>query len=87
MTMLTDSTPEQSRIYWQCRRGMLELDLMLQPFVENHFTRLTQQQRDALATLLTYPDQQLLDYLLGHGVPHDKDVADVAEQIRNAAGT
>ncbi|MFP3873242.1 MAG: succinate dehydrogenase assembly factor 2 [Thiohalophilus sp.] len=87
MSTLQDSSLEQSRIYWQCRRGMLELDLMLQPFVENHFAGLTPRQRHALATLLRYPDQQLLDYLLGHGVPHDKDVADVAEQIRNAAGT
>ena len=87
MTTQTDSLPEQSRIYWQCRRGMLELDLMLQPFVEKHYARLTARQRNALETLLTYPDQQLLDYLLGHGVPRDKDVADVAEQIRNAAGT
>jgi antitoxin CptB len=78
---------EHARIKWQCRRGMLELDLLLQPFVTRHYATLSSTQRMALQTLLGYPDQQLLEFLLGQGVPHDKDVADVAEQIRQSAGT
>jgi len=87
MVATQNGQSEQARVYWQCRRGMLELDLMLQPFVQQHYARLNRQERAALATLLAYPDQQLLEYLMGHGVPHNKDVADVAEQIRQSAGT
>lgn len=87
MTVDELSRSELARVHWQCRRGMLELDLMLQPFVERHYAQLNDIQRQALHTLLGYPDQQLLELLLGHGVPHDKDVANVAEQIRASAGT
>lgn len=84
---MTAADAGQARLLWQCRRGMLELDLLLLPFVEQHYNRLTDREKDALITLLAYPDQQLLEFLMGHGVPLDKDVANVAEQIRNAAGT
>jgi antitoxin CptB len=87
MTTSEDSQREQARLHWQCRRGMLELDLMLLPFMERQYNRLNAQEQEAFRTLLAYPDQQLLEYLMGHGVPHDKDVANVAEQIRQSAGT
>ena len=33
---------EKNRLIWASRRGMLELDLMLQPFVEQHYDQLDQ---------------------------------------------
>ncbi len=78
---------DRARVLWQCRRGMLELDLLLLPFVEQHYHRLSDREKEALLILLAYPDQQLLAFLMGHGVPHDRDVAHVAEQIRTSAGT
>ena len=33
---------EKNRLMWASRRGMLELDLMLQPFVEKHYDQLDQ---------------------------------------------
>ncbi len=82
----TDEQYEQARIYWQCRRGMLELDTMLLAFMDKHFSGLDPVQRQTLETLLGYPDQLLLEYLMGRTIPHDKDVADVAKQIRESAG-
>ena len=87
MSAVIDDSREQSRLLWQCRRGMLELDLMLMPFVEQHYSRLDSKERAALQTLLGHPDQLLLDILMGHSVPHDRDVANVAKQIRESAGT
>ena len=75
-----------SRLKWQCRRGMLELDLMLQTFMEKQFAGLSNTQLQAFEELLAYPDQLLLEYLMGQTVPFNKEVADVAKQIRDAAG-
>jgi antitoxin CptB len=74
-----------ARLRWQCRRGMLELDLLLQPFVEKQFTGLSIAEQDAFKRLLTFPDQELLEYLLGTKTPGNKDVANVTNQIRQAA--
>lgn len=81
-----DLALEETRLRWQCRRGMLELDLMLESFVENCYADLPTKTKHAFHQLLKCQDQFLLDYLMGQDVPTDKDVADVAQQVRNAAG-
>ena len=77
---------DETRLRWQCRRGMLELDLMLESFVEKRYADLPVKTKKAFHQLLKCQDQILLDYLMGQDVPNDKDVADVAKQIRDAAG-
>jgi antitoxin CptB len=77
---------DETRLRWQCRRGMLELDLMLESFVEKRYEDLPVKTKQAFHQLLNCQDQILLDYLMGQDVPTDKDVADVAKQIRDAAG-
>lgn len=73
-----------SRVRWQCRRGMLELDALLGDFVEQHYLALTPQQRISFHAILEYPDQLLFDYFFGQSIPIDKDVADVIQWIRRA---
>ena len=77
---------DETRLRWQCRRGMLELDLMLESFVEKRYADLPVKTKKAFHQLLNCQDQILLDYLMGQDVPTDKDVADVAKQVRDAAG-
>ena len=77
---------DRSRLLWQCRRGMLELDAMLQAFMEKAYDDLTEQQQKAFEILLQTPDQLLLEYLMGRTIPIDKDVAYVARCIRESAG-
>jgi len=77
---------DETRLRWQCRRGMLELDLMLESFVEKRYADLPVKTKKAFHQLLKCQDQILLDYLMGQDVPNDKDVADVAKQVRDAAG-
>ena len=77
---------ERSRLLWQCRRGMLELDAMLQAFMDKAYDDLTEQQQKAFEILLQTPDQLLLEYLMGRTIPIDKDVDYVARRIRESAG-
>ena len=81
-----DLIEDETRLRWQCRRGMLELDLMLESFVDKHYDDLPVKTKKAFHKLLKCQDQILLDYLMGQDVPTDKDVADVAQQVRDAAG-
>jgi len=77
---------ERSRLLWQCRRGMLELDAMLQAFMDKAYDDLSESQQKAFEILLQAPDQLLLEYLMGRTIPIDKDVAYVACRIRESAG-
>ena len=47
---------EARRLAWRCRRGLLELDIVLQRFVASQFTSLTNQELSALDALLALPD-------------------------------
>jgi len=76
---------EYARLRWQCRRGMRELDLLLQDFLERRYATLPDGAKKAFATLLSYSDPVLLEYLMGRMTPRDGDVADVVAQIRRTA--
>ncbi len=83
MTIVVDR--DFARLQWQCRRGMLELDLLLQQFLEQDYHNLDAQQRQTFSVLLESPDQLLLEYLMGHTVPFDAKMADVTKRIRNCS--
>lgn len=72
------------RIRWHCRRGMLELDLVLNAFVERMFGRLDAGQIDAFRDLLEYPDQELLDLIMRRAEPENAAVRGVLELVRCA---
>jgi len=84
MNNTEDQNTELSRLRWQCRRGMLELDLFLESFMDKAYMQLTDKQKQDFSNLLETPDQMLLDYLMGRVIPYDKDIADVTKQVRLA---
>jgi len=74
-----------SRIYWQCRRGMLELDSLLRGFLDHSYLDLDDRERKFFEQLLTQNDNLLLEYLMGRTVPMDPDTAHVVKKIRESA--
>jgi antitoxin CptB len=57
---------ELERMRWRCRRGMLELDIVLGRFVEKHYPALDAAQRAAFDALLDMPDVALWDMITGN---------------------
>jgi len=57
------------RLRWQCRRGLLELDLLFVRFLEQHYSALNATELDAFQRLLEQPDQTLLAWLQGQQEP------------------
>ena len=68
---------------WQCRRGMLELDLILNNFIDNGLGSLADDERATFEHVLSYPDQTLYDLLLGNTVSADRKVAGLVQRIRS----
>jgi antitoxin CptB len=75
---------ETARLRWQCRRGMLELDLLLNRFLETGFTRLEAAGRADFVRLLGYQDQIIHDWLMGRAVPADAALRRLVAAIRAA---
>jgi len=72
---------ELDRIRWRCRRGLLELDLVLQAFVERRLRQLDADQLLLFNELLDEPDNDLLDLALGRSEPTPR-YRDLVEMLR-----
>ena len=58
---------QQRRLRYRLRRGLLEMDLLLNRFAERHLAGLTIGELAALDRLLDLPDTELLRLVLGQG--------------------
>lgn len=67
------SEAELRRLAWRCRRGLLELDLILQRFVSNQFKQLDSKELIAFDALLELPDNDFWD-----AINHPETITDVA---------
>ena len=74
----------ESQLRWRCRRGMLELDLLLTAFLELEYNNLSRQDAELFSVLLDYTDQDLLDLLLGKTVSSDAVISSLVARIRCA---
>lgn len=75
------SATQMQRLKWQCRRGMLELDLLLGRFLEESYAELDEAQQQAFARLLQESDQDLLGWLLGKTEPLDAELKKIIKKI------
>jgi len=71
------------RLRWQCRRGMLEVDLLLNSFLDGPYASLSDADKGRFDALLEYPDQVLLEWLMGRERPVDPELAHVVDRIRD----
>jgi antitoxin CptB len=67
---------------WQCRRGMLELDLLLNNFVDKGINTLSEKEIESFELLLSYPDQTLLDLLLGNSISSNYEISNLVQKIQ-----
>lgn len=74
---------ELRRLAWRCRRGMLELDIVLQRFIALHFNDLTLAKLKAFDDLLDMPDNDFWILISNDKImPKDADTLDVVNKIR-----
>ena len=69
----------RNRLTWKCRRGLLELDLVLQDFVENH---LEEKDLDALNDLLDLEDNDLWEIVSGRSDRFDARHGGIVARLR-----
>ncbi len=71
----------KARIRWACRRGMLELDVLFMPFVDEAFDSLSVQQQAVLQSLLEADDPDLFAWFMGHQECKDEQLNSMVQLI------
>jgi len=72
---------EINRMRWAARRGMLELDLVLEPFVTARYAQLNKSDRLCFQQLMLCEDQDLFAWFMQRGQPGDEELAAIVRQI------
>ena len=68
----------KNRLYWKCRRGLLELDIVLQRYLAKH-------PDDAgLSEMLDLPDNDLWDIIAGRSEAYDPRFQQTVARLRAA---
>jgi antitoxin CptB len=76
---------ESRRLLWRCRRGMKELDVLLERFARFNLPGSSPEARDVFARFLELPDPVLADYLLGQVIPPEPELAGLVLRIARPA--
>ncbi len=74
---------ERNRLFWASRRGMLELDLVLLPFLEKIYPTLEQDDKERYWRLLDSEDQDMFGWFLKRKNPDDPDLLKIVQIIRD----
>ena len=72
---------ELNRLRWRCRRGMLELDLLLGPFFEAAYLSLDEQVQLSFRRLLEQEDPELLEWFSQKSRSADPELAALVDMI------
>lgn len=80
-----DENIEFNRLYWHSRRGMLELDVLLIPFLEEVYRTLPRDDQVRYEKLLTCEDTDIWQWFMQRGKPDDPDLQRIVDMIVSRA--
>lgn len=72
---------EFNRLWWHSRRGMLELDALLIPFLEEAYQELDTEDQDRYEKLLTCEDTDMFEWFMQRSRPDDADLQRIVDII------
>ncbi len=75
---------DEACLRWRCRRGMREVELLLEAYLDENHGALPEGERRVFDRLLDCPDPELMAYFYGHAIPVDKEMARLVAKIRNS---
>jgi antitoxin CptB len=74
------------RLRWQCRRGMKELDFLLERWLAERYPGADPVRREAFHRLLEAQDPELIAWLFRRERPADAAVAALVNELLDPAG-
>lgn len=79
---MSESELTLNQVRWMARRGMLELDLLLNYFIDQCYEDLTSQHKNILITLLQEEDPTLHSWFFSSEVSNNKEFAMMVSLIK-----
>jgi len=74
------------KLRWKCRRGMLELDIILVDFFDQYYDALSQEDKQLFARVLDMDDTQLFACLMHAEKIQDAELMAMIDRISDSRG-
>ena len=74
---------QKNKLQWNCRRGLLELDIVLQRFLQRNLD-LKEEEVSSLKNLLALPDNDLWDIVIGRSDAYQPHLNEIVARLRAA---
>ncbi len=78
-------SPNLGKLRWHCRRGIKELDILLERYVDERFVKAPQAEQEAFQRLLAEEDGLIYAYCLGQ-TPAPDHLAALIERLTAGGG-
>lgn len=75
---------DRSRLLWRCRRGIREMDIVLQDFLNQSYDSLSDADKNTFSALLDEADLDILNWLMGKDEPTSENLKHIIELIRGS---
>lgn len=72
---------ELKSLQWRSRRGMLELDVLLEPFTRHALAGLSKADQQTYVRLLACEDPDLFSWFMGDASPEDQALRNMVERV------
>lgn len=81
-----DAAERKRRLAWQCRRGLKEVDLVVNGWLDNFFEDAAEADQALFARLLEEQDADLFEWFTERSRPEDPVVADLIDRMLRDLG-
>jgi antitoxin CptB len=78
---MTELTDQERRLQWHCRRGLKELDVILGPFMDEHYRELAADDKAVFTRLVDSEDMDLFNWFMRQTRPADPELERMVELI------
>ena len=68
-------------LQWRSRRGMLELDVLLEPFTREALVNLSEAEQQAYVRLLECEDPELFSWFMSGARPEDRQLSAMVDKV------
>ena len=77
---------DPKQLVWRCRRGVRELDVLLDKYLSSNYLELNNTEKQAFERLLEVQDPIIMDLLFGKSDPDDNGIFNIIKQLREISG-
>ena len=75
---------KKARLLWRCRRGIKEMDIILQEFINVSYDQLNDEDKNAFSKLLDEQDLDILNWIIGKDKPANDRLANIINIIKTS---